>query len=77
MKKKEFERRCQNISFDKNFERIQFQQFPTSATMPEAENVNRYIIYKPTRKYNEFANKVKCSATSEMHMIFEAWLVHR
>lgn len=45
--------------------------------MPEAENVNRYIIYKPTRKYNEFANKVKCSATSEMHMIFEAWLVHR
>ncbi|CAH3044929.1 unnamed protein product [Pocillopora meandrina] len=25
--------------------------------MPEAENVNRYIIYKPTRKYNEFANK--------------------
>ena len=45
--------------------------------MPEAENVNRYIIYKPTRKYNEFSNKVKCSATSEMHMIFEAWLVHR
>lgn len=45
--------------------------------MPEAENVDRYIIYKPTRKYNEFENKVKCSATSEMHMIFEAWLVHR
>lgn len=45
--------------------------------MFEVENVNRYIIYKFIRKYNEFVNKVKCLVIFEMYMIFEVWFVYR